>query len=252
MTVESYGDEDLEHARDQLGRSQFFKLIDGKENKIRIIRFKNADGKNRTCVKRVEHFIQGAGAPVVCKGKGCDVCIKAARLKSDADAKNQQIGKRMQAQDRMYFNIIDRNNESSGVQIMTLPPGAARQVLDLLTDKDWNTDPEGNVVPGFILDLEKGRDMKIKRFKDENNFTKYDVKPLPNPSSVSAELVSGVVNLEEFLTKGPAQKQAESKTESPATDVVHPACYQDGETFDKESAMCGECADKDSCDTKGI
>lgn len=249
MSVESYGDEDLGALRDSIGRSAFFKLKDG-DNKIRIVKWKNAEGKKRTCCKRVEHFIPGS-SNVVCTGKGCAVCDKAARLMADNDAKNQETGKRMRAQDRVYFNVVDRENEAGGVQMVAFPPGLSKNLLDLLNDPDYNTNAEGEVVMGLMTDPELGRDFKIKRFI-EDGFTRYTPTPAPNPSKLSVEIAETATDIEAYLTKGAAPKAKEAGTESAPAEEAKPSCHQDGETFDSDSEICKECDFNEGCDTKGL
>jgi len=245
MGVETYGDEDLGSLRDSLAKSKFFKFQDG-ENKIRIVRWKNKEGKPRTACKRVEHFIPGSGAPVVCKGKGCEVCEKSARLSSSADKANQDLGRRMRATDRIYFNLVDRKNEVAGVQVMAFPPGLAKTILGIINDPDYNKDAEGNLVTGLMLDLEKGRDFKVTKTKEDNQ-VKYAVFPAPSPSKVT---IGETVDLESYLNRDVTAMKGEAPKQPAAS--AKPSCYQDGESFSADSEMCKGCDHKEDCNTKGI
>jgi hypothetical protein len=246
MSVETYGDEDIGTLRDSLAKSRFFKFQDG-ENKIRIVRWKNKDGKLRTACKRTEHFVPGAGTPIVCKGKGCEICEKSARLVSSGDKANQETGRRMRATDRVYFNLIDRKNEIAGVQAVAFPPGLAKTILGILSDPDYNKDVDGKIVPGLMLDPDEGRDFKIIRLMEDKQ-TKYQTFPAPNPSSVT---VGETIDLETYLTRDVSATKNQPPKAEPAA-AAKPSCYQDGESFSDKSEMCKGCDHKETCDTKGI
>lgn len=238
MGVEVFDDGDLGQLRDSLSNSKFFKFKLG-PNKVRIVRWKDKDGKLRTAAKRMEHFIPGGGAPTVCTGKGCPVCDKAARMQSSNDDKSKELGKRMRAQTRVYFNLIDRNNEAAGVQVVAFPYKCAKDTLDLLNDPEYNQ-------PHSMLDLEHGRDLKITQSK-EGNQTSYSVVAAPAPSKVE---VGETIDLETYLNRGSAKKDAPTPaTEGkPAQDTTpKPSCYQDKETFDVGSDMCQQCEFVKTC-----
>ena len=246
MPVETFGDEDLGTLRDGLSKSKFFKLKDG-DNKIRIVRWKNKEGKSRTACKRVEHFVPGAGAPIVCKGKGCEICDKVARLASSGDDATKETARRMRATDRIYFNVIDRSNETAGVQSVAFPPGLSKAILDLINDDDYNTNENGEIVKGLMLDIEKGRDIKIRRFKEENQ-VKYTPTPAPNPSKVT---VGETIDLETYLSQDASAKKSGGKKEEPVKATAVPSCHGDGETYTKDSEMCQQCDHVATCE-KGI
>lgn len=234
MGVEVFDDGDLGQLRDSLNSSKFFKFKPG-VNKIRIVRWKDSTGKMRTAAKRMEHFIPGGGAPTVCTGKGCPVCDKAARLASSNDDKSKELGKRMRAQTRIYFNLIDRNNEAAGVQAIAFSYKCAKDTLDLLNDPDYNQ-------PHSMLDLEHGRDLRITQTK-EGNQTNYSVAAAPSPSKVE---VGETIDLEAYLNRAPSSKKEGEKEEKPE-ESAKPSCYQDKETFDVGSDMCQQCEHVKTC-----
>jgi len=117
---------------------------------------------------------QGVSRQVVCLSYGsdpdspdpCPICEEIANLKASGNEDDSAKADSMKAKPRFYLQIIDRANESSGVQVYMAAPTIAEKIFGFYSSKMW----------GDITDPEKGYDLiliKKRRAGASPNSTKW-------------------------------------------------------------------------------
>ncbi len=172
LRYEGYSKEDAskdlaEQAAARGGRT--FKLQPGK-NVLRVI-----PGKPRQKWKRVvyKHFvdISGGVAIFVCpkhetKGKRkCKTCERARKLAESGDSTDERTAKRLQAQRRVLFNVIDRNDEDSGPKTIDVTQSIERDMTQLVDVDEID-----------IVDPIKGHDIVIMKTGEGRKNTRYKTR----------------------------------------------------------------------------
>lgn len=129
--------------------------------------------------------------------RACIVCAKGDQLRSSSNPHDQKAGKRMFPRLRVYANVIDRENEALGVQVLAF----GKTIMDALTSIRQNPRKGGN-----FTHPETGRDVIITRKGTGQMDTEYTVtadmtaSPLhPDPGQAD-EWLEAAYDLDQFLT----------------------------------------------------
>jgi hypothetical protein len=164
------------------GDYEFYEIKKGAQN-IRVLPPK---GDNEEFWKEVQlHFnVGGAGsAPVACLKqfghKTCPVCDEIARLKKSKSKEDQALSKKMRASNRVYVNILERDNKDKVdvVQIMNCGPTVLKCILDIICNPEY----------GDVTDFNEGFDLTLTK-TGKGIDTEYSVLPKRNESKASEKL----------------------------------------------------------------
>jgi hypothetical protein len=99
-------------------------------------------GPRRRCTQCLEDF-----------GEPCLVCEKIAELSQSPDEDDRAEAKRMKKTARFLLNVIILDELEKGVQVISLTRPIVKMLVDYLAD------PEA----GYFLDVDKGRNVKIRK-----------------------------------------------------------------------------------------
>ena len=263
------------------GKVSWWKAKEGR-NVVRILPPKD-DGKYYFGTR--QHFVPGdAGKnlPIVClrddpkrqDAKVCPLCQYVAELRESGDKKlvDDLVGK-----SRYYMNIIDKNAEKEGNQVLGCGPRMHLDILGVFSDPDVNmdiTDPESgvDVIVQRVGTGKRGTRYTVHaRIQSLNSPVDFDPEQLVDLNSlvmqVSFEELEGMV--EELKEKGSvsrpgASEEAEEEDEgnkieeATETGTRHarpkeskkkaetPKCF--GRHFDADDELCQECESLKECE----
>lgn len=129
--------------------------------------------------------------------RSCIVCAKGDQLRASTHAHDQKAGKKLFPRLRVFANVIDRNNESLGVQVLAF----GKTIMDSLTAIRQNPRKGGN-----FTHPESGRDIVITRKGTSQFDTEYSITPDVAASPLHAdpgqadEWLETAYDLDTFLT----------------------------------------------------
>lgn len=106
--------------------------------------------------------------------EACPICEAVDELYRDSDPNSKALARELNRQKQFWMNVIDRNNESRGVQIFTPGPMIFGQISGLVMDPDY----------GAIYDEEEGMDIIITK-TGEGMKTRYTVNARPKFTPLS-------------------------------------------------------------------
>jgi hypothetical protein len=197
------------------------------------------------CFEVREHsaYVNGKFSPQICLGKenGCPWCLEGERLYNLGGEANIERAKDLRPRRNYLFNAIFMNgpeeklNPQSGVMVLKAGVKVKRQIFDL------DSDVAGGY--GDVTNVETGFDLRITRTGNGRNDTEYQVKAIPERTSLAANLeaagFSGEIkphDLSKVLTPGdlafakqvfadnqasnPSAQQAQPEPQPIATDVT--------------------------------
>lgn len=166
--------EAAENARKRVksGSQQFYEWKDG----LNVLRFlPPPPGKDAAWVITSQHFLKnwaGGGkvlsfnCPKQMMEGRCPACDRYEQLMASGNPVDRERAAEYRPRYRVFANVIDRNDEEAGVQVV----GFGKMILDQITELVTSDDVYGQ---DFSHPLE-GDDLVIKRGK-EKGFTKYSV-----------------------------------------------------------------------------
>jgi Zn ribbon nucleic-acid-binding protein len=183
---------DKEKVKDRLTRLKtetefsFFKPHKG-SNLIRVLPAWNEDGiPYKECAL---HYNVGERAYACPKqvGAECPICDFIDQLRKTGQADDLKLVKELNASKRIYWNVIDRENEAGGIQIYACGRMVFKDILSIMADPDYEdiTDPQG------------GYDIKIE-VSGEGLKTEYSVRPAAKPNVVDFDPVA-LNNLDQLV-----------------------------------------------------
>jgi hypothetical protein len=183
------------------GSKAFLKLVEG-DNVMRFLPPKI--GRPSPFAVTYSHYVElptgdkvSFNCPRMMAKRSCIVCAKGDQLRSSRSAADQKAGKRLFPRLRVYANVIDRNAEEKGVQILAFGKG----VMEDLTGIRQNPRKGGN-----FTHPETGRDIIIGRKGTGQFDTEYDVapdiqaSPLHHDPGQADEWLEMAYDLDQFLT----------------------------------------------------
>jgi len=139
-------------------------------------------------VERRKHFV--AGEPVFCNksfGKPCAVCDVVSKLREEGESSEAY---EIAGSTVFLFRAVDRKAEDEGPQWAEVKRTVMHGILGYICDPEY----------GDILDIEKGRDVKIERTGTGRQGTRYDVRMAANPSPLHKD----PDRVEEWLEAAPS------------------------------------------------
>lgn len=179
----SYDVDEAEKEKEDLeaGSSEFLKLKKGR-NVVRVL--PPPVGKRKPSRATFQHFIEfpGVNRSFICARleakKPCKICQKADELKKSSNKQDQKIAESLFARRSILYNVIDRNDEEKGPQVMRVGKTIHEQLVELRTDEDAGGD--------FSHPIE-GYDVTIVKTGEGKNGTKYKVLPHKHTSQLSED-----------------------------------------------------------------
>lgn len=169
-------------AATRAGQKSYMKLAEG-DNVVRFLPPKI--GKPSPFAATFSHYMDlpdgrkvSFNCPRMMARRPCIVCAKGDQLRNSRSAADQKAGKRLFPRPRFYANVIDRNNEALGVQILAFGKG----VMDDLVAIRQNPRKGGN-----FTHPETGRDVIISRKGTGQFDTEYQVNPDVSATPVHAD-----------------------------------------------------------------
>jgi outer membrane biosynthesis protein TonB len=169
---------DKEKVKDRLTRLKtetefaFFKPHKG-TNLIRVLPAWNEEGiPYKECAL---HYNVGERAYACPKQVGgeCPICDFIDQLRKTGQADDLKLVKELNASKRIYWNVIDKENEAAGIQIYACGRMVFKDILSIMADPDYED----------IIDPQSGYDLKIE-VSGEGLKTEYSVRPAAKPSVV--------------------------------------------------------------------
>lgn len=201
-----YGDWSEEAAKDDAGRANagqrnYLKLGEG-DNVVRFL--PPRIGKQSPFAVSYSHYFDlptgdkvSFNCPRMMAKRACVVCAKGDQLRASSNPHDQKAGKKLFPRLRVFANVIDRNNEKLGVQVLAF----GKTIMDDLTGIRQNPRRGGN-----FTHPETGRDIIITRKGTGQFDTEYKVaadmsaSPLhPDPGQAD-EWLEASYDLDQFLT----------------------------------------------------
>ena len=198
-----WGDDAVQQdaALTKAGQKSYMKLTEG-DNVVRFL--PPRIGKSSPFAATFSHYMElpdgrkgSFNCPRMMAKRACIVCAKGEQLRNSRNLADQKAGKRLFPRIRVYANVIDRNNEGVGVQILAFGKG----VMESLTALRQNPRKGGN-----FTHPETGRDIIITRKGTGQFDTEYTVSPDISASPLHAdpgqadEWLEFAYDLDPFLT----------------------------------------------------
>lgn len=198
-----WGDDAVQQDADasSAGSTAYMKLVEG-DNVVRFLPPKI--GRPSPLAVTYVHYVDlptgdkvQFNCPRMMAKRSCIVCAKGDQLRSSRNAADQKMGKKLFPRLRVYANVIDRNAERKGVQIL----GFGKGVMEDLTAIRQNPRKGGN-----FTHPETGRDIIITRKGTGQFDTEYDVSPdisaspLHHDPGQADEWLEMSYDLDQFLT----------------------------------------------------
>ncbi len=213
-------------ATTKAGQKSYMKLVEG-DNIVRFLPPRL--GKSTPFAATFNHYMElpdgrkvSFNCPRMMAKRPCMVCAKGEQLRTSRSMTDQKAGKRLFPRIRVYANVIDRNNEALGVQILAFGKG----VMESLTAIRQNPRKGGN-----FTNPETGRDIIITRTGTGQFDTEYTVNPDVSASPLHAdpgqadEWLEFAYDLDPFMTvlsddEIRAKVRGEEVEEKPSTKVI--------------------------------
>lgn len=169
-------------ATTKAGQKSYMKLVEG-DNVVRFL--PPRPGKGSPFAATFSHYMElpdgrkiSFNCPRLMAHRACIVCAKGEQLRNSRSAVDQKAGKRLFPRIRVYANVIDRNNEALGVQILAFGKG----IMDSLTAIRQNPRKGGNFTHPMT-----GRDIIISRKGTGQFDTEYNINPDVSASPLHAD-----------------------------------------------------------------
>ncbi len=169
-------------AATKAGQKSYMKLAEG-DNIVRFLPPRL--GKPSPLATTYSHYLElpdgrkvSFNCPRLMAHRACIVCAKGEQLRNSRSMTDQKAGKRMFPRIRVYANVIDRNAENVGVQILAF----GKSVMDSLTAIRQDKRKGGN-----FTHPESGRDIIITRKGTGQFDTEYIVSPDVSASPLHAD-----------------------------------------------------------------
>jgi len=169
-------------AATKAGQKSYMKLVEG-DNVVRFL--PPRIGKTTPLCTTFSHYMElpdgrkvSFNCPRMMAKRACIVCAKGEQLRNSRSMTDQKAGKRLFPRIRVYANVIDRNNEALGVQILAFGKG----IMDDLTKIRQDRRKGGN-----FTHPETGRDIIITRKGIGQFDTEYSVSPDVSASPLHAD-----------------------------------------------------------------
>jgi len=169
-------------AATRAGQKSYMKLVEG-DNVVRFL--PPRPGKGSPFAATFSHYMElpdgrkvSFNCPRMMAKRACIVCAKGEQLRTSRSMNDQKAGKKLFPRIRVYANVIDRNNEALGVQILAFGKG----VMESLTALRQNPRKGGN-----FTHPETGRDIIITRKGTGQFDTEYTVSPDVSTSPLHAD-----------------------------------------------------------------
>lgn len=187
-----WGDEAVQQdaAITKAGQKSYMKLTEG-DNVVRFLPPRL--GKPSPFAATFSHYMElpdgrkvSFNCPRMMAKRACIVCAKGEQLRTSRSLTDQKAGKRLFPRIRVYANVIDRNNEALGVQILAFGKG----VMESLTAIRQNPRKGGN-----FTHPETGRDIIITR----TGTGQFDTEYVVNPDVTSSPLHVDPMQAENWL-----------------------------------------------------
>lgn len=183
------------------GQKSYMKLVEG-DNVVRFL--PPRIGKPSPFAATYSHYMElpdgrkvSFNCPRMMAKRACIVCAKGEQLRNSRSMTDQKAGKRLFPRLRVYANVIDRNNEALGVQLLAFGKGVMEALTAIRQDKRKG---------GNFTNPETGRDIIITRKGTGQFDTEYTVSPDVSTSPLHAdpgqsdEWLEMAYDLDPFLT----------------------------------------------------
>ena len=111
----------------------------------------------------------------------CPICEAVNKLYATKDESDKTQASKIRAKTRYTFNALDFNNLDKGVQIFEQGSQVYTEILKFIANPKYSD----------ILDLDKGRNVQIKKIPEKESptgFVKYEFMPDPDITSVREQL----------------------------------------------------------------
>ncbi len=189
----------------QRGRGgKFFKAPEG-DTTIRILPPWSEDG-DWPFLEVLQHSIPGALPTSICgksevflnaTGGHCYICDVVIPMLKDGSEEDQSAADNLEANPRVYANIIDRDNPDAGVMIWNFSRWKTyTELLTYVNDTDY----------GDITDPISGTDIILNRKGTDFTNTRYSIRPKRTASKLGDEFLENVPQLDELLAPRSASK----------------------------------------------
>ena len=169
-------------ATTKAGQKSYMKLVEG-DNVVRFL--PPRIGKSTPFAATFSHYMElpdgrkvSFNCPRLMAKRACIVCAKGEQLRNSRSMTDQKAGKRLFPRIRVYANVIDRNNEALGVQILAFGKGVMESLTAIRQDKRKG---------GNFTHPESGRDIIITRKGTGQFDTEYIVSPDVQGSPLHAD-----------------------------------------------------------------
>jgi len=131
--------------------------------------------------------------------EACPICEAADAMFATGRDEDKEIGKKLNSRRRYFYNMIDRDDEDSGVQVFGCGITIHRAITGLFNDPDW----------GDITDPDEGFDVIIER-KGEKRDTEYPIpgqaRRMPSPLGTAEQMdewLGGLFDLDALVKREP-------------------------------------------------